>query len=546
MPELVTDKVASERQRHRWIDWVFTTDHKRIGLMFMVTAAVFFVLGGVEAMMMRLQLGAANNSLITPQQYNELFTLHGTTMMFLFLTPMIIGLGTYLLPLQIGARSIAFPRLASLSYWLFLLGGIVLYITLFFTPPEAGWTSYPPLSSILYSPSGGQDAWCCLFILTSISALIASVNFIVTLANMRADGLSWDRVPAFSWTILVYALLALVTLPVATGAAVMLLSDRNFGTSFFSPTEGGSALLWQNLFWFFGQPETYLALIPAFGIVTEILGVFSRGSGNGRRTIGRAVAVLALLATVTWGNQLFTSTGDTTLHTLFMITTLLMFVPISVVLIKWLTAIRQGENEFSAAFLFAIGFVGIFVFTVLSGLLLAVFPIAWQLQDSYFAVAQFHYAMVGGAVIGILAAIHFWFPKMTGRLLNEKLAKASFWLIFVGFNATFLVQHSLGLEGMPRRIYEYSVASGWEGENLFATIGSFILAVGLLMVAANILRSLANGPKAGADPWRANTLEWFTPSPPPAHNFDVVPAIDSLEPMSDIRKQVEGSANERA
>jgi len=542
LPEIVTSTVAPKTSRQRWISAFTTTDHKRIGRLFIGTAFGFFMVGGTEAILLRLQLGVANNSLITPDHYNQLFTMHGTTMMFLFLTPMIIGLANYILPLQLGARRTAFPRIGALAYWLFLAGGIALYSTLLFTPPEAGWTSYPPLSSAEFSPSAGQDHWIYLFLLTGLSALLSSINFIATLITMRAPGMTWSRVPVFAWTILTYAGLTIIALPVAAAAATMLLFDRNFGTSFFDPTAGGSPLLWQDLFWFFGQPQSYMALLPALGIVTEIFAVFSGKASTTQKAITRSVLLIAGLSLFTWGSRMFTTGGSNGLNAIFMITTLLVFIPTASIVFSWLSMLNKSAIVTSSPFLYAAGFVSVFVFGTLTGLFLAIFPVDWQLADTAFVVAQFHYTVAAGGIFGLLAALHYWYPKLSGRLVSESLAKASFWLIFAGFNITFLVQYSLGLDGMPRRIYEYSTTSGWGTESLISTVGSVLLGIGILIAAVNFIRSYTNGALAGPDPWTGNTLEWFTPSPPPEHNFDVVPTVHSVEPMRDIRAEIARSS----
>jgi len=538
-PELVTHKVAKPPVKQRWSSWFTTTDHKKIGIMYMVTTFAFFLVGGAEAMMIRLQLGVANNSLITPQHYNQLFTMHGSTMMFLFLTPMIAGLGSYLLPLQIGSRNVAFPRLNALSYWLLLAGGVTLYATLFFTPPEAGWTSYPPLSNQIYSQSAGQDAWIYLFVLTGLSAILSAINLIATVVNNRAPGMSWARVPAFTRSLVAYSALVIISLPVAAGAAVMLLFDRNYGTSFFDPSHGGSPSLYQHLFWFFGQPQSYMALIPAFGIAIEVLVVFGRKTNQSQKAVTTAFIAAAGLSLVTWGSHMFTMPTAPEVRVLFTVLSLLTLVPIAVLVGACLRALNNGSIVTNSPLYYAAGFVGVFVFGAVTSVLMQIFPIAWQVSDSYFMVAQFHYTVAAAGIFGVLAALHYWYPKFTGRLLSEKIAKASFWLIFIGFNVTFLIQHSLGLEGMPRRIYEYGTTSGWQSENMISTFGSFILAVGILLATYNFIRSASRGAVAGPDPWKGNTVEWFVPSPPPANSFDVIPTVRSVEPMKDIRAELE-------
>jgi cytochrome c oxidase subunit 1 len=499
------------------------------------------MLGGVEALMMRMQLSVPNNTLITSEHYNQLLTLHGTTMIFLFVVPVMAGFGNYFLPLMIGARDMAFPRLNALSFWLLLFGGIVFYFTLFFHPPEAGWWSYPPLSESLYSPNGGQDAWIFLIHITGISSLIGAINFYATIVNMRAPGMTWGRLPLFVWTLLVYAILLIIALPVVAAAVTMLLTDRHFGTHFFDPTAHGSPVLWQHLFWFFGHPEVYIMILPGFGIISEVIPVFSRKPVFGYKAIAASTAVIAFLATLVWAHHMFVSPVPIVVLGFFMLSSFLIGVPTGVKIFNWIATLWRGSIVTSTALYFAVGFIANFIIGGITGIFLAVFPVDWQLNDTYFVVAHFHYVLMGGAVFTVFSGIYYWFPKMTGRMLNERAGKLSFWLMFIGFNATFFVQHSLGLSGMPRRIYTYQAALGWSTYNLISTIGAFILAIGILITVGNVFRSLKHGRIAGPDPWKGNTLEWFTPSPPPVNNFDDIPRVRSVEPMRDIRRQVERS-----
>ncbi len=538
VPEVIAHEVRAPRSRHRWIDWVATTDHKRIGILYIVTTLVFFVLGGVEALLIRLQLGVPNNSLITPEHYNELFTMHGTTMVFLFVVPIMAGFGNYFLPLMIGARDMAFPRLNALSYWLLLFGGIVFYASIFFQPPEAGWFSYTPLSESTYTPSGGQDAWIFLIHITGISSLVGAVNFYATIVNMRAPGMSWSRLPIFVWTLLTYSILLILCLPVVGGAVTMLLTDRHFGTSFFNPSQGGSPLLWQHLFWFFGHPEVYIMILPGFGIISEVLPVFARKPIFGYKAVAASTVVIAFLSILVWAHHMFATPTPTVVLGFFMLSSFLIAVPTGIKIFNWIATLWRGTIVTATPLYFAAAFIVIFVIGGITGIFLAIFPVDWQLTDTYFVVAHFHYVLMGAAVFSIFAGLYYWFPKMSGRMAGERLGKASFWVMFIGFNLTFLVQHSLGLEGMPRRIYEYPVGAGWDTENLISTIGSFVLAVGIAMSLYNFARSIRHGAHAGPDPWKANTLEWFVYSPPPVNNFDVVPRVRSLEPMRDIRRQV--------
>jgi cytochrome c oxidase subunit I len=537
VPQITTHSV--QPQARGWTSWITTTDHKRIGIMYMVTTFVFFCLGGVEALIMRLQLGEPDNTLVTPQTYNQLFTMHGTTMIFLFVVPMMAGLANYFVPLMIGARDMAFPRLNALSYWLLLAGGIVFYASIFWNPPEAGWTSYPPLSSINFTPAGGQDAWIYLIHLTGISSILGAINFYATIANMRARGMSWGRLPLFIWAILTYSVLIIFAMPVIAAAVTMLLTDRHFGTHFFDPANNGSPILWQNLFWFFGHPEVYIMILPGFGIVSEILPVFARKPIFGYKAIAAATVAIAFLGFLTWAHHMFTAPIPEAVLVFVMLSSFLIAVPTGVKILNWIATLWRGTVEFKTPLLFAAGFIALFLIGGISGVFLAVFPVDWQLNETYFVVAHLHFVLVGGSVMTIFAAIYYWFPKITGRMLSEGLGKLSFWLMFVGILATFLIQHVIGLDGMPRRVYEYDNVGNLALYNQISTVGSFILGLGVLVTIINVARSLKVGVVAGPDPWKANTLEWFTPSPPPPNNFDTVPQVRSVEPMKDIRREVE-------
>jgi cytochrome c oxidase subunit 1 len=465
--------------------------------------------------------------------------MHGTTMIFLFVMPMLAGLANYFVPLMIGARDMAFPRLNALSYWLLLCGGVVFYSSLFFTPPEAGWTSYAPLTSTAYLPGGGTDAWIFLIHLTGLSSILGAINLYATIANMRAPGMGWGRLPLFVWAVLTTSILIVLAMPVIAGAVTMLLTDRHYGTHFFDPSQHGSAMLWQHLFWFFGHPEVYIMILPAFGIISEILPVFARKPIFGYKAIATSTVVIAFLGLLTWAHHMFATPSPLVVLIFVMLSTFLIAVPTGVKVLNWIATLWRGAVELKTPLLFAVSFIAMFVIGGISGVFLAIFPVDWQLEDTYFVVAHIHYVLVGGSVFGIFAGIYFWFPKMTGRMLSEGLGRLSCGLMFVGFNVTFLIQHSLGLDGMPRRVYEYPDVGHMQLYNQISTVGSFILALGVLVTVLNVVRSLRGGAVAGPDPWRANTLEWFTPSPPPANNFDVIPRVRSVEPMKDIRRQVQ-------
>src|SRR5450432_4063963 len=433
--------------------WVTTVDHKRIGIMYLFTTFFFFAAGGLMALVIRLQLEHANNQVVSAQAYDQLLTLHGTTMIFLFVVPVMAGFGNYFVPLMIGARDMAFPRLNALSYWLLLFGGIVFYFTLFFRPPEAGWWSYPPLSESLYSPSAGQDAWIFLIHITGISSLVGAINFYATIVNMRAPGMSWGRLPLFVWTVLVYAILLIIALPVVAAAVTMLLTDRHFGTHFFDPTDHGSPILWQHLFWFFGHPEVYIMILPGFGVISEVIPVFSRKPIFGYKAIAAATVVIAFLATLVWAHHMFASPVPVVVLGFFMLSSFLIGVPTGVKIFNWIATLWRGSIVMTTSLYFAVGFIAIFTIGGITGIFLAVFPVDWQLNDTYFVVAHFHYVLMGGAVFTVFCGVYYWYPKITGRMLNERVGKTSFWLMFVGFNVTFFVQHALGLSGVPRRIY---------------------------------------------------------------------------------------------
>jgi cytochrome c oxidase subunit 1 len=543
-PEIVAHGV--KERPTGWLSWLTTTDHKKIGIMYIYSTFLFFMLGGVEALLMRLQLSGSDNTILGPRIYNELVTMHGSTMIFLFVVPVLAGFANYMVPLMIGARDMAFPRLNALSFWLFIFGGLAFYMSIFFTPPSAGWTMYTPLSDNAYLQDGGVDAWIFMIHLTGISSIVGAINFVATIHNMRAKGMGWGRMPLFIWTVLIYSYLLILAMPAIAAAVTMLLTDRHFGTAFFDPTGGGSPLLWQHLFWFFGHPEVYIMVLPAFGMISEILPVFARKPIFGYKAIAASTAAIAFLGMLVWAHHMFATPSSTVVLAFFMLSSFAIAVPTGIKIFNWLATLWRGQIVTKTPLYFACGFLGTFVIGGVSGVILAIFPVDWQLTDTYFVVAHLHYVLFGGSVFAIFAGLYYWFPKMSGRMLSEGLGKLSFWLMLVGFNLTFLIQHSLGMSGMPRRIYRYEHWPQWGTMNLISTIGSFVLGIGVLVTIVNVILSVKNGKKAGNDPWKGNTLEWFTPSPPPENNFDVVPRVRSVEPMKDIRREVLRSSGEPA
>ena len=540
-PEIVLPHGVKEKPRG-WLEWLTTTDHKKIGLLYLFATFVFFIIGGVEALMMRTQLAVPDNTLIEPRTYNALVTMHGTTMVFLFVVPVLAGFANYLVPLMIGARDMAFPRLNAASFWFLVAGGLAFYASVFFDPPAVGWTFYAPLSDDAFSPGSGVDSWIFLVHLTGLSSILGSINFVATIHNMRAEGMGWGRMPLFVWTVLIYSYLIILALPAIAAAATMLLTDRHFGTGFFDPTAGGDPMLWQHLFWFFGHPEVYIMVLPAFGMISEVLPVFARKPIFGYKAIAASTAGIAFLSMLVWAHHMFTTPTGTVVLAFFMLSSFAVAVPTGIKIFNWLATLWRGTLMMKTPLYFAIGFLATFVVGGISGVILAIFPVDWQLHDTYFVVAHFHYVLFGGSVFGIFAGLYYWFPKMSGRMMSEGLGKLSFWFMFIGFQVTFLIQHSAGMSGMPRRVYEYPDMNNLPEYNLVSTIGSYILGIGVVLTCINVVWAIKNGRKAGNDPWKGNTLEWFVQSPPPENNFDVVPRVRSVEPMKDIRREAQRSA----
>ena len=517
-------------------DWATTVDHKKIGIMYILMSLVFLVIAGCEALLMRWQLFYPRNNVIAPDTFNQLFTMHGTTMVFFVGMPILIGMGNYLVPLMIGARDMAFPRLNAFGFWSTLFGGLVVYFS-FATggAPAMGWFAYAPLTERTFARGPATDLWALGLIVSGIGTLTGGINFVATILAMRAPGMSLRKVPFFIWTMLWTSVQIVLVMPPLTAALVMIVLDRNLGAHFFDTQNGGSAYLWQHLFWFFGHPEVYILILPVFGMISEVIPVFSRKVIFGYEFMAAATMAIAFISLGVWAHHMFTVGMSRALDLYFTAASLLISIPTGIKFFNWLATMYGGSIRFDSPMLFACGFLSMFLIGGLTGIMLAVAPFDFQLSDSYFVVGHFHWVLIGGTLFGAFAGIHYWYPKATGRMLSERLAIWQFVLLYIGFIVTFGPMHIAGILGMPRRIYTYDADRGWAFWNQLTTVGAFIQAPSFAIFVYNIIVSLWKGRPAGDDPWDAWTLEWETTSPPPAYNFELIPEVHSRRPLWDLK-----------
>jgi len=512
--------------------WLTTVDHKRIGVLYLYTALSFFIIGGLEAVIIRAQLQGPNGRLVSAEMYNQLFTMHGTTMIFLAVMPLSAAFFNFLIPLQIGARDVAFPRLNAFSYWVYLFGGIFITIPIFFQlAPNGGWFGYAPLTTRPYSPGINIDFWVIGLQILGVSSLAAAFNFITTIINLRAPGMTLMRMPMFTWMAFVVQFLLILAFPVITIALVFLLFDRFFGTQFYEVAAGADPLLWQHLFWIFGHPEVYILILPAFGLVSEVLPTFSRKPLFGYPVMVYSGILIGVLGFGVWAHHMFAVGMGPIADSVFALSTMLIAIPTGVKIFNWIGTMVQGQLRFTTSMLFAIGLVALFTIGGISGVMHASPPADLQQTDSYFIVAHFHYVLFGGSIMGIFAGIYLYFPKITGRLMNEGLGKVHFWLNFIAMNLTFFPMHFSGMLGMPRRIYTYDSGQGWDTFNLISSIGAYMLVVATAIFVFNFFRSRKHGEIASGNPWGAGTLEWTIPSPAPEYNFATLPQVTSRYPL---------------
>jgi cytochrome c oxidase subunit I len=509
------------------MDWLTTVDHKKIGILYMIAGLFFFLIGGLEAIVIRVQLMKPMNNVVSGDTFNELLTMHGTTMIFLAAMPLLFALMNAVIPLQIGARDVAFPFLNALGFWTFFFGGVLLNLSWFAgTVPDAGWTSYVPLAGPTYNSGHGVDYYVIGLQIAGIGTLVGGINFMATIINMRAPGLSFMRLPMFTWTIFITSALIVFAFPVLTVGLVALMFDRLFHANFFEVGNGGSSVLWEHIFWVFGHPEVYILIVPAFGVISEVVSTFSRKRLFGYSSMVFATVLIAFLGFMVWAHHMFTTGLGPVANGLFSIATMLIAVPTGVKIFNWLFTLWGGSIRFTTASLFAIGFIPTFVMGGVTGVMLASAPADYQYHDTYFVVAHFHYVIVGGLIFGIFSGLHYWWPKMFGRMLNETIGKITFWTFFIGFHMTFFIQHFLGLLGMPRRVYTYLDGQGLNNMNFISTIGAFLMGLGTIAFLLNIFITWSKPRNAAADAWEdGRSLEWSIPSPPPEYNFKQIPLV---------------------
>jgi cytochrome c oxidase subunit 1 len=502
--------------------FVFNTDHKVIGIQYLVLTFIFFIFGGILAELIRVELARPGTQFVGGSSYNQLFTIHGTVMIFLWIIPAFAGLANYVIPLQLGANDMAFPRLNALAFWLLIPGAILLLVSFWVGGAESGWTAYPPLS---LQTGAGQTIWAIALQFIGFSSIFGAINFMVTIFNMRTTGMTMMRMPLLAWSIIATSIIIILGTPVLSGALALLAISRILGANFFAANAGGDPLMWQNLFWFYSHPAVYIMILPGFGIISEVLPVFSRKPIFGYKLIAFSSLAIGIFGFLVWAHHMFTSGMDPFLRVPFMITSMIIAVPTGVKIFSWLATIWGGKLRFTTSMMFALGFISLFLIGGLSGIFVASVPIDIHVQDTYFVVAHLHYVLFGGSVMALYAGLYFWYPKITGRMLSERLGQLHFWLNFIGFNLAFLPMHQMGLEGMPRRVADYDPQ--FAGLNMVATVGALLLAVSTVPFIVNALVSLKRGEVAGPNPWRALSLEWTVSSPPPIHNFPTPPVVDS-------------------
>lgn len=551
----VLDQTVQRPPRHLLLEvlhgWVTTVDHKRIGLMYIGYALFFLVVAGFEALLMRIQLAVPNNHFVSPQVFNRLFTMHGTTMVFFVGMPILFGFGNYLIPLMIGARDMAFPRLNAFSFWISAFGGLLLYFSYLGgdglygagSAPDVGWFAYAPLTARVFSPGHSTDYWTLALLLTGIGTIGTSLNIVATTISMRCPGMKMSRLPLLVWLYLVTSGLAFVAIGPLTAAQIMLLLDRYVGSHFFDTQAGGSAVLWMHFFWIFGHPEVYILVLPAFAFANEIIPVFSRKAIFGYPAMVAASVGIGFISLSVWAHHMFTVGLGAGANTFFTLATMIISVPTGIKIFNWLATLWGGKIRFTVSMMFAVGFLFQFLIAGLTGIMLSVSPFDWQLGNSYFVVAHFHYVLVGAILFMLFSAFYYWYPKMSGRMLSERMGKWHFWIFLIGFHLTFDFMHVPGLLGMPRRIYTYEADRGWMIWNLIVSSGAIFQAIGALLFVYNLVWSYFKGEIAGADPWDAWTLEWSTTSPPPSYNFAKIPSVESRRPLWDLKHPEDPDSN---